>query len=241
MKDMKDRRILALDYSSQEDALALVRLLGEEGSYYKVGMELFYSSGGDIVRRLKEDGKKVFLDLKLHDIPNTAAQGLAALTRLGADMLNVHAWGGLEMMQRAGEVVAEAAARCGRPKPLVLAVTVLTSIGGEQWRRLGHGEPVDQAVLRLARLTQEAGLDGVVASPREAAAIREACGAGFAIVTPGIRPAWASLDDQQRVATPAGALASGASHLVIGRPVTKAADPLAALRRLAAEMEGGQE
>ena len=160
----KEKRIIALDYSSQEEALALVGILGEEATYYKVGMELFYSSGGDIVRHLKAAGKKVFLDLKLHDIPNTAAKGLGALTRLGADMLNVHASGGLEMMRRAGEVVAEEALRCGLQAPVVLAVTVLTSIGGDEWERLGHGEPVNKAVLRLAQLTQEAGLQGVVAS-----------------------------------------------------------------------------
>ena len=234
----KEKRIIALDYSSQEEALALVGVLGEEAAYYKVGMELFYSSGGDIVRHLKAAGKKVFLDLKLHDIPNTAAKGLGALTRLGADMLNVHASGGMEMMRRAGEVVAEEALRCGMQAPVVLAVTVLTSIGGDEWARLGQVEPVNKAVLRLAQLTQEAGLQGVVASPQEAAAIRQACGKDFAIVTPGIRPAGVSVDDQQRVATPASALAAGASHLVIGRPVTKAENPLAALRRLAAEMEG---
>ena len=149
----KEKRIIALDYSSQEEALALVGVLGEEAAYYKVGMELFYSSGGDIVRHLKAAGKKVFLDLKLHDIPNTAAKGLGALTRLGADMLNVHASGGLEMMRRAGEVVAEEALRCGMQAPVVLAVTVLTSIGGDEWARLGQVEPVNKAALRLAQLT----------------------------------------------------------------------------------------
>ena len=232
----KEKRIIALDYSSQEEALALVGILGEEATYYKVGMELFYSSGGDIVRHLKAAGKKVFLDLKLHDIPNTAAKGLGALTRLGADMLNVHASGGLEMMRRAGEVVAEEALRCGLQAPVVLAVTVLTSIGDADWQGLGQQMPIASQVVRLAKLTKEAGLDGVVASPKEASAIREACGEGFLIVTPGVRPSGSAADDQTRIASPAEALKNGSTHLVIGRPIRKAADPVAAARQILTEM-----
>lgn len=210
----------------------LVTLLGDAVGHYKVGMELFYAAGGEAVRFLRAAGKEVFLDLKLHDIPNTVGRSAGVLAGLGATMLNVHAAGGLAMMKAA----AEAAATCGRPRPKVIAVTVLTSLGEDEWARLSCALPIAEQAVRLAKLAREAGLDGVVASPQEAAAIRAACGPDFLIVTPGVRPAGSAVNDQSRVATPAGALKAGASHLVVGRPVTAAPDPKAAALAILQEM-----
>lgn len=233
----KERLIVALDYSDEASAKALVKELGDTVSYYKVGMELFYAVGGGIVRYLKEEGKQVFLDLKLHDIPNTVAGGLCSLSNLGADILNVHASGGMPMMKAGAEHLREAAAKKGVPAPKLIAITVLTSISEEDWQAMGNERSVRDAVLRYATLTKEAGLDGVVASPQEAALIREACGEDFLIVTPGVRPAEAAIDDQSRVATPAAALDAGASHLVVGRPIRAAANPKEAAEKILQEME----
>lgn len=237
MAKADDRLIVALDFHTMEDVRALVRALGDRVTYYKVGMELFYAVGGDVVRWLRGEGKHVFLDLKLHDIPNTVAGGLAALTALGADILNVHASGGLTMMREAAERLHRAAERLGVPCPKLIAITVLTSISAEDWQGVGQTRGIEESVLRLARLAKEAGLDGVVASPQEAAAIRAACGEDFLIVTPGVRPAGASIDDQSRIATPAAALSAGASHLVIGRPIRAAENPRAAAEAILKEME----
>ena len=233
----KERLIVALDYSEEEAAKALVKELGEAVSFYKVGMELFYGVGGDIVRWLKGEGKQVFLDLKLHDIPNTVAGGLCSLSALGADILNVHASGGLLMMRTGAERLREAAAEKGVPAPKLIAITVLTSIGEMDWHAMGNERSVRDAVLRYATLAKEAGLDGVVASPQEAEAIRKACGEDFLIVTPGVRPADAAIDDQSRVATPSAALQAGASHLVVGRPIRAAAKPKEAAEKILQEME----
>ncbi len=232
-----DRLIVALDVHTMEDAKSLVDELGESVSYYKVGMELFYSVGAPVVSYLKEKGKKVFLDLKLHDIPNTVAGGLCSLMGLGADILNVHAGGGYAMMKKSAEALHAAAEEQGMECPKLIAITVLTSISPEEWRRMGHTSEIGDQVLRFAGLAKEAGLDGVVASPQEAAAIREACGADFLIVTPGIRPAGASLDDQNRIATPAAALRNGATHLVVGRPIRAAEHPREAAEKMIKEME----
>ena len=233
-----DRLIVALDVHTMDDVKNLVSTLGETVSYYKVGMELFYSVGPDVVRWLKKEGKHVFLDLKLHDIPNTVAGGLSALMTLGADIVNVHASGGYTMMKTAAERLHAAAAEQGIPCPKIIAITVLTSMNEEDWAKLGAAEPIADHVTRLAKLTKAAGLDGVVASPREAASIRTACGDNFLIVTPGVRPAGASIDDQSRIATPAQALKNGATHLVVGRPIRAAADPRAAALAILNEMEG---
>jgi len=233
-----DRLIMALDVHRMEDVKTLVEGLGDSVNFYKVGMELFYSVGASVVTHLKERGKKVFFDLKLHDIPNTVGGGLCSLMDLGADILNVHAGGGFTMMRTAAERLREGAAKKGVPCPKLIAVTVLTSINSEDWEGLGQTSNIKGQVILLAKLAQKAGLDGVVASPEEAALIRESCGGDFLIVTPGIRPAWASTDDQSRISTPAAALRNGATHLVVGRPIRAAADPKEAAERILAEMKG---
>ena len=232
----KEKRIIALDYSSQEEALALVGVLGEEAAYYKVGMELFYSSGGDIVRHLKAAGKKVFLDLKLHDIPNTVGHSVASVTRLGVNLITVHAGGGRAMMQAAARYAKITADELEVERPKILAVTVLTSFDDKGWQEIGGHLPIQDHVLELASLAKEAGVDGVVASPKEATSIREMAGDDFLIVTPGIRPAFAQTDDQKRIATPSQAFKDGASMLVIGRPITQAIDPKAATRLILKEI-----
>ena len=236
--DARDRLICALDFPTFDEAKALVEELGDAVTFYKVGMELFYGAGPDIIRYLKEKDKKVFLDLKLQDIPNTVAHSLAVLTRLGADIMNVHAVGGPKMMAEGMKAVKEAAAELGRPAPKLIAVTVLTSMDEAQWKPLNYARPIGEEVLDLAALTKESGLDGVVASPREAAGIRERCGKDFLIVTPGVRPAWAASNDQRRIATPAAAIGNGSTHLVVGRPITRADNKQEAVRKILEEMEG---
>ncbi len=232
-----ERLIAALDVPTRDDAERLVERLGTSVSYYKVGMELFYALGGDIVAWLKEREKKVFLDLKLHDIPNTVGNGLCSLLRLRPDILNVHTAGGLRMMQTAREALHRAADEMGVPCPRLIGVTVLTSMDAQDWAGLGHTGTIADAVLRRAKLAQEAGLDGVVASPAETAEIRRVCGDDFLIVTPGIRPAGASHDDQRRVMTPAGAIRAGASQIVVGRAIYAAENPRAAAEEILREME----
>ena len=232
-----ERLIAALDVPTRDDAERLVERLGTSVSYYKVGMELFYALGGDIVTWLKGREKKVFLDLKLHDIPNTVGNGLCSLLRLRPDILNVHTAGGLRMMQTAREALHRAADEMGVPCPKLIGVTVLTSMDAQDWAGLGHTGTIADAVLRRAKLAQEAGLDGVVASPAETAEIRRACGDDFLIVTPGIRPAGVSRDDQRRVMTPAGAIRAGASQIVVGRAIYAAENPRAAAEEILKEME----
>ncbi len=231
-----DRLIVALDFNNEGDAKKLVETLGDSVNFYKVGMELFYAVGPDIVRWLKARDKKIFLDLKLHDIPNTVAQGLCSLLDLGADILNIHASGGFTMMKTAADKLKLRAEQLGIERPKLIAITVLTSINDDDWNDLGFQSNMTNQAVRLARLALKAGLDGVVASPREARSIRQACGDQFLIITPGIRPAGASIDDQSRIATPAAALENGANYLVIGRPIRAANDPVAAARAIIEEM-----
>ena len=232
-----DRLIAALDVPTRAAAEQLVTRLGDSVSFYKVGMELFYALGGDIVTWLKEQEKKVFLDLKLHDIPNTVGNGLCSLLRLRPDILNVHTAGGLRMMKAAREALHAAADREVVLCPKLIGVTVLTSMDAEDWGGLGHTGTIADAVLRRAQLAQKAGLEGVVASPAETEAIRRACGEDFLIVTPGIRPAGVSHDDQRRVMTPAGAIRAGASQIVVGRAIYAAEDPRMAAESILKEME----
>ena len=230
------RVIVALDFSHPARALALMDRLDPGECALKVGKEMFVVAGPEPVRWMVERGFRVFLDLKFHDIPNTAAQACAAATRLGVWMLNVHAAGGAAMLEAAREAVARTAAELGRPRPLLIAVTVLTSLADADLEAIGMAGPTAAAAQRLALLAQRAGLDGVVCSAREARELRQACGADFRLVTPGIRPAGSARDDQARIITPEAAIAAGADYLVIGRPITQADDPLAALAAINASI-----
>jgi len=230
----REKVLVALDVESTAEALRLADTLRGSVGGFKIGSRLFTSEGPMMVRTLTERGERVFLDLKFHDIPNTVATAVAAATELGAWMINVHASGGTAMMRAAHEAAHEAAAKRKSTPPLVIAVTVLTSMNQAALRETGIVIDLQDQVLRLAELTKEAGLDGVVASPRETQAIRSRCGIGFTIVTPGIRggTAAASKDDQARTMTPVEAIAAGASYLVVGRPIIAAPDPVAAARAI---------
>ena len=234
-----DQLLIALDVETGGRGLELADSLRGVAGGFKIGSRLFTSEGPAVARALVERGDRVFLDLKFHDIPNTVATAVAAATALGVWMVNVHAAGGTRMMQAARDAAADTAARAGRPRPLVIAVTVLTSMNAATLAEAGVTAPVMDQVVRLARLAQDAGLDGVVASPQETATIRRACGSDFAIVTPGIRGGGATTagrDDQERTMTPAEAVAAGASYIVVGRPIIAASDPRAAAEGIAEEM-----
>jgi orotidine-5'-phosphate decarboxylase len=236
---MRERLIVALDIGDLEQVKELVQLLAPQVGMFKVGKQLFTSAGPQAVRLIQELGGDVFLDLKFHDIPNTVAKAAVEATRLGVKMFNVHASGSLEMMRATVKEVRRICHQQNLRKPIMLAVTVLTSLNQDDLKRVGvDGQMADQ-VVRLALLTKEAGMDGVVASPHEVADIRSACGRRFVIVTPGIRPADSRRNDQQRVMTPAQAVAASVDYIVVGRPVLEAKDPVAAAREIIAEMEGG--
>ena len=232
-----DRLIVALDVSTMDAMKEIVTSLGDAVSFYKVGMELFYAEGEQTVRYLQEQNKQVFLDLKLHDIPNTVAHGVSSLTRLGANLITMHGQGGPVMMKAAVQAARETAEQLGVERTTLLAITVLTSFDDEAWTSTGGQLPISDQVIRLAKLAKECGMDGVVCSALEAKMIREACGDDFLIVTPGSRPSFAATDDQKRIATPASALQDGASRLVIGRPITQAENPREAVRLIIEEME----
>jgi len=250
-----DQLLIALDVERSATALALADSLRGIAGGFKIGCRLFTSEGPSIVRALVAKGDRVFLDLKFHDIPNTVAQAVAAATSLGVWMVNVHASGGTGMMQAAGDAAREAAARAGTTPPLVIAVTVLTSMTAETLAEIGWGQSEDSPgsgirgagsvidrVVRLAQLAEAAGLNGVVASPLETATIREHCGRDFAIVTPGIRGGGAGTterDDQARTMSAGEAIASGASYIVVGRPIIAAADPRAAAEAIVEEARRG--
>jgi orotidine-5'-phosphate decarboxylase len=236
--DPGDRLLVALDVEDADRAMAIANQLHGLAGGLKVGSRLFTTAGPDLVRRLVDAGARVFLDLKFHDIPNTVAQAVDAGVRTGAWMINVHASGGGAMMQAAARAAAEAAASTGRPAPLVIAVTVLTSMDEGALRQVGVERRLLDHVLMLARLAQDAGLQGVVASPHETAAIRQACGPDFAIVTPGIRGASAGREknDQARTMGPAEAVKAGATYIVVGRPIIAAPDPKAAAQAIVTEL-----
>jgi len=233
----RDRLIVALDVDTEKKALELVEALKGEVKIFKVGSELFTSADPEIVKKIRAKGCGVFLDLKFHDIPNTVAKAAAAATRLEPFILNVHTLGGYDMMKRAAEAVRDEAARHKISKPKLIGVTVLTSMDENGLKKVGINDNIKSQVLRLAALAKEAGLDGVVASPVEAKYLRDALGSGFLIVTPGVRPGWAAKGDQERIATPKEAIASGADYIVIGRPIIEADDPLEAARKILAEIE----
>jgi orotidine-5'-phosphate decarboxylase len=225
----KDRIIIALDVNTIKETERLLDILSPHARIFKVGMELFYSCGLKVIELIKKYDKEIFLDLKFHDIPNTVYSSAKVATRLGAMMFNVHAQGGREMMKAAVEGAEEEAERLGVDRPRILGVTILTSIDQTTLQEIGIDRSPEKAVLDLARLAKDAGLDGVVASVQEAANIRKEIGQDFLIVTPGIRPEGTNRDDQKRTATPKEAFRSGADYIVIGRPITKAKDPLRVL------------
>jgi orotidine-5'-phosphate decarboxylase len=243
MQHAKDRLIVALDVPGTSEALNLVSLLRESVGMFKVGSQLFTSAGPDLVRKIVEAGNRVFLDLKFHDIPHQVAAATRAAAELEVTMLTVHAAGGFEMMTRAAEAANEVAARKNKPKTKIIGVTVLTSVDSTVLTQIGMGSNPIDSVTRLASLAASANLDGVVASPQEAAAVRSSITRpGFLIVTPGIRPSTGSdsgqfADDQKRVATPASAVSAGTDYLVVGRPITGAKDVIAAAQVIINQIE----
>lgn len=240
MDAAQNKLIVALDVPSLQQARELAALLRNEVGMFKVGSQLFTAAGPEFVREIVKSGVRVFLDLKFHDIPNTVAAAAVEATRLGVTLLNVHAAGGSEMMQHTADSVTDVAAREGLQRPSVIAVTVLTSSDEAVLRSTGiTNSPADQ-VTKLALLAEQSGMDGLVASPLEAPAIRAVTKRqDFLIVTPGIRPSGAAFDDQKRVTGPAAAIAAGADYIVVGRPITSAKDPVVAARMIAAEIAAG--
>jgi orotidine-5'-phosphate decarboxylase len=235
MKSAEPRVIVALDFPDARSALDLAARLDPPACAVKVGKELFTAAGPELVRELVRRGFRVFLDLKFHDIPNTVAQACAAATRLGVWMINVHAAGGGAMLTAARDAVTKAAADRGA-RPLLVAVTLLTSLDAGDLAAIGVAGTAEAQVLRLARLAQANGIDGVVCSAQEAPMLRTACGSQFKLITPGIRPAGTAAHDQARIMTPEAAIAAGADYLVIGRAITAAPDPLRALHDINAAL-----
>lgn len=232
MLDPRDRLIVALDVSSATQARQIVQSIGEAATTYKVGKQLFTAEGPQMVRDLVSSGRKVFLDLKFHDIPNTVAAAVRQAAELGVSMLTVHASGGGKMLEAAVEAAAQSSAR-----PMVLAVTVLTSLSDSDLQELGISGTVLTQVLRLGALARKAGCGGLVASAQEAQELRRELGEGYEIVTPGVRPAGTAFGDQARVLTPAAAIVAGATRLVVGRPILEAPSPEIAARQIVQEIE----
>lgn len=235
-ENARRRLAVALDLPDRAQILAMAGKVAPEAGHLKLGLEAFVAEGPSVVREIVASGAGVFLDLKLHDIPNTVGRAAAAAARTGAAILNCHAAGGAGMMTAFGDGGREGAAKAGLPAPKLIAVTVLTSLDAAAVRAVGLAGSPREAALRLAVLALASGLDGVVCSPDEIAAIRAACGKDFFLVVPGVRPAGEARGDQRRVATPGDAIRSGADLLVVGRPITGASDPAAAARAVVAEI-----
>ncbi|MBI5485192.1 MAG: orotidine-5'-phosphate decarboxylase [Deltaproteobacteria bacterium] len=235
-EDARNKIIFALDVNGLAEIDRYAGMLSGRVGMFKVGKELFTSSGPAAVKAVQQHGGQVFLDLKYHDIPNTVANAMLEAARLGVQLANLHALGGGEMMETAARAVQK---EFGDDRPKLLAVTILTSSTEATLRQVGIEHSVQDMVVRLARLAKDSGMDGVVASPLEIELIRAACGPDFLIVTPGVRPSFAAADDQKRIMTPAEAVSAGADYLVIGRPIAKAADPAAAAQLIAAEIMAG--
>jgi orotidine-5'-phosphate decarboxylase len=232
-----ERIILALDVSTYDDAIETVRKFKDHIDIFKIGSELFTSVGPRIIKEIHLMGKKVFLDLKFHDIPNTVAKSALAAAELGVFMFNVHTLGGFDMMQKASQTLSQRSLEHNMERPRLIGVTILTSISQDALRdELSVAVRMNTQVKHLAGLAQRAGLDGVVASPEDAEMIRSRFGKGFLIVTPGIRPSWSSMDDQKRTLTPRRAVQNGADYLVIGRAITSQPDPISALKRIEEEI-----
>ena len=239
MKDNNggDKIIFALDVHGIEEIDYWAGLLSGKVGMFKVGKELFTSCGPQAVKAIQRHGGRVFLDLKYHDIPNTVARAMVEAARLAVDLVNLHALGGAEMMETAVNAVHQECGGTARPR--LLAVTILTSSTAETLRQVGINDSVQDMVVRLAVLAQASGMDGVVASPLEIGLIRAACGPDFLIVTPGVRPSFAAVDDQKRIMSPRDAMQAGADYLVIGRPISSAVDPVRAVELIADEVREG--
>lgn len=237
LEEARNKIIFALDVHGLDDIDRWAGKLAGKVGMFKVGKELFTSCGPAAVKAVQRHGGQVFLDLKYHDIPNTVASAMLEAARLGVQLTNLHALGGAEMMETAVNAVHKEFSDTVRPR--LLAVTILTSSTVETLRQVGIEHSVQDMVVRLARLAKASGMDGVVASPLEISLIREACGPDFLIVTPGVRPPFAAVDDQKRIMTPSEAVSSGADYLVIGRPIAKATDPVQAADAIAAEITDG--
>jgi orotidine-5'-phosphate decarboxylase len=235
--DARNKIIFALDVNGLSEIDRYAEMLSDRVGMFKVGKELFTSCGPAAVKAVQRHGGQVFLDLKYHDIPNTVANAMLEAARLGVQLANLHALGGGEMMEAAAKAVQKEFGGSERPK--LLAVTILTSSTEATLRQIGIDHSVQDMVVRLARLAKESGMDGVVASPLEIELIREACGPDFLIVTPGVRPSFAAVDDQKRIMTPSEAVKAGADYLVIGRPIAKAADPVQAAQLITDEIMAG--
>ncbi len=233
---VKDRLILALDVDTEKEALKIVEELHDLVGYFKIGMQLYYSCGNSLIKKIHSLRGKVFLDLKLHDIPNTVQNGARVLADLGVEMTNFHATGGKEMLKRAALGLAESKRE---KSPIGLAVTILTSLGKEDLDQIGISKDVKYAVRDLALMTQKAGLNGVVCSPQEILIVKEACGNDFLTITPGIRPSWSVKNDQKRITTPYQAMKDGGDYLVIGRPIRNANNRREAAKLVLDEMEKG--
>ncbi|KAF0091279.1 MAG: orotidine-5'-phosphate decarboxylase [Fusobacteria bacterium] len=234
----KDRLIVALDVDTKEEVEYLVNELKDDIGMFKVGLQLYTSMGSEIITYIKNRGGKVFLDLKLHDIPNTVSETVRVLTKSGVDMMNVHSQGGHAMMKLAKETSVKTAAELGIEAPLLIAVTILTSLGDSEVAEIGYTKSAKEMVEHLGILTDKAGLDGVVCSPLEAGIINNSCSEGFITVTPGVRPAGEVVGDQKRITTPGQAIQGGSTYIVVGRPITKAENVKEAAKKIVAEMEG---
>ena len=236
---MKDKLIVALDTDDGEEIDWLSGTLMDTVRWFKIGFQALNALGNECFPWFSQNGYKVFVDLKFHDIPNTVARDVGTMTKHGANMINMHVGGGLEMMQAARDSADDAAYKARIPRPTLLGVTVLTSIDEAGFQQnFGSERQLTKQVVYLAQLAQAAGLDGVVASPLEIEPIRKACGDNFLIVTPGIRPKWAETDDQRRITTPAEAIRRGADYIVVGRPIIESEDPLEAAEMILDEMKG---
>lgn len=235
--EAKEKIIVALDVATAKEAMELVELLHDEVGAFKIGLQLYNAEGPDIIHDIQEAGGKVFVDLKFHDIPNTVAQTTKVITGRGAFMFTVHAGGGARMLEATANAKNQTATEKGVDNPIALAVTVLTSLSQEEFENeIGIARKVEDQVIHWAKMAKNAGMDGVVASPKEIKAIRQACGDDLIIVTPGIRPLWAAANDQSRIMTPKQAVEAGADYLVIGRPITKHENPVAAARLIVDEI-----